>query len=278
MLPAGEANQVQPVESQDSPRRAALPPRRAVPLTFNPIINDEMNILAALSRGDSTIPELVEQYGTTMPAFSMWLMREDIQAKLATMTQAAACSIRIAGVNQLPKAVKAMAFQIESYIFDRTHNLIKPGLDADRVAATRDANVRKAAHLMLRLAKFDPSQPLYRRRERASDRRDVEEPITTPAPRQTRPAPATDELLQSVIDSGVLNSLAPSHAVEPSRISVPVARPVLPAAPRSEFIPITILGEPPEARFAAAPGPPSRTGHRSRRFARAVVPVAAAPP
>jgi hypothetical protein len=150
-----------------------------------------------------TIPDLVEHHGTTMPAFSMWLMREDIQAKLATMTQAAACSIRIAAVNQLPKAVSALSFQIDGYIADRCRNLIKPGLDADRVAATRDANVRKAAHLMLRLAKFDPNQPLYRRRERGTDTGvAVDDAAKRPAP----PRPTTDELLQRLLSVPVFTA------------------------------------------------------------------------
>jgi hypothetical protein len=101
-------------------------------------------------------------------ALCLWLQREDIQKKLADLTSCGAQLTRIAAANQLPKAVSALSFQIDGYIFDRTHNLIKPGLDADRVAATRDANVRKAAHLLLRLAKFDPNQPAYRRRERAA--------------------------------------------------------------------------------------------------------------
>ncbi len=143
------------------------PPRRAVPLTFNPIINDEANILAAIARGDRTLPDLAEEHGTTVTALCLWLQREDIQRKLADLTTAGATLTRIAAVNNLPKAVSALSFQIDGYIFDRTHNLIKPGLDADRVAATRDANVRKAAHLLLRLAKFDPNQPIYRRRDRA---------------------------------------------------------------------------------------------------------------
>ena len=141
--------------------------RRAVPTTFNPIINDEANILASIARGDRTLPDLAEEHGTTVTALCLWLQREDIQKKLNDLTTAGATLTRIAAVNQLPKAVSALSFQIDGYIFDRTHNLIKPGLDADRISATRDANVRKAAHLLLRLAKFDPSQPVYRRRERA---------------------------------------------------------------------------------------------------------------
>jgi hypothetical protein len=158
-------SQIQNPKSETSD--APSPGRCQVPTTFSPIINDEANILAAISRGDRTIPDLAEEHGTTVTALCLWLQREDIQKKLADLTSCGATLTRIAAVNNLPKAVSALSFQIDGYIADRCRNLIKPGLDADRVAATRDANVRKAAHLMLRLAKFDPNQPVYRRRERA---------------------------------------------------------------------------------------------------------------
>jgi hypothetical protein len=163
--PSNPKSQIQNPQSEapDSPS----PGRRQVPTTFNPIINDEANILASIARGDRTLPDLAEEHATTVTALCLWLQREDIQKKLNDLTTAGATLTRIAAVNNLPKAVSTLSFQIDGYIFDRTHNLIKPGLDADRVAATRDANVRKAAHLMLRLAKFDPNQPVYRRRERA---------------------------------------------------------------------------------------------------------------
>ena len=163
--PSNPKSQIQNPQSEapDAPSHG----RRQVPTTFSPIINDEANILAAIARGDRTIPDLAEEHATTVTALCLWLQREDIQKKLADLTTAGATLTRIAAVNQLPKAVSALSFQIDGYIADRCRNLIKPGLDADRISATRDANVRKAAHLLLRLAKFDPNQPVYRRRERA---------------------------------------------------------------------------------------------------------------
>ena len=163
--PSNPKSQIQNPQSEtpDAPSHG----RRQVPTTFSPIINDEANILASIARGDRTLPDLAEEHATTVTALCLWLQREDVQQKLNDLTTAGATLTRIAAVNQLPKAVSALSFQIDGYIFDRTHNLIKPGLDADRISATRDANVRKAAHLMLRLAKFDPNQPVYRRRERA---------------------------------------------------------------------------------------------------------------
>lgn len=143
-------------------------PRRAVPLTFSPIINDEANILCHIARGDFTLAELAIKYETTVSAFCLWLQRDDIQQKLNDLTTAGATLTRIAAVNQLPRAVTAMTAQIDGYEFDRAHNLIKPGLAADKVAALRDANIRKACTLLLRLARFDPSQPVYRKREPAS--------------------------------------------------------------------------------------------------------------
>jgi hypothetical protein len=43
-------------------------PRRAVPTTFSPIINDEANILASIARGDRTLPDLAEEHATTVTA------------------------------------------------------------------------------------------------------------------------------------------------------------------------------------------------------------------
>jgi hypothetical protein len=47
--------------------------RRPVPLTFSPIINDEANILSAIARGESAIPDMAERYKTTVTAFCLWL-------------------------------------------------------------------------------------------------------------------------------------------------------------------------------------------------------------
>jgi len=142
--------------------------RRQAPLCFIASPDRESDILAAIARGDRTLPDLAHDHHTTVPALCIWLQREDIQHKLTDLASAGATLTRIAAANHLPKAVRAMAFQIDSYIFDRTHNLIKPGLEADRAAAARDAHIRKAAHLLLRLARFDPAQPLYRKREPAA--------------------------------------------------------------------------------------------------------------
>jgi hypothetical protein len=195
-------------------------PRRAVPLTFNPIINDEANILAAIARGDRTIPDLAEEHATTITALCLWLQREDIQEKLNALSSCGATLTRVAAVNHLPKAVSALSFQIDGYIFDRTHNLIKPGLDADRIAATRDANVRKAAHLMLRLAKFDPNQPIYRRRKRA-DRADP----STLAPRiADRANPST--LAPRIADRANPSTLAPQGFAQRGEVASAQHEPV----------------------------------------------------
>jgi hypothetical protein len=155
---SNQKTQIQNPQSDDGPH---VPARRQVPLIFDPIINDEANILCHIARGDLTLAELAIKYETTVSNFCLWLQREDIQQKLSDLTTCGAQLTRVAAVNQLPKAVQAMASQIDGYEFDRGHNLIKPGLAADKVAALRDANVRKAANLLLRLARFDPSRPLY---------------------------------------------------------------------------------------------------------------------
>jgi hypothetical protein len=167
---------------------------------------------------------MAERYKTTVTAFCLWLQREDIQQKLADLATCGAQLTRIGAINNLPKAVKAINFQVESYIFARCHNLIRDGMEYERVSTVRDDHVRKACTLLLRLATFDPSRPLYRKRER-DPAADILAPRDIPA-RRSRPTPTTHELLASIAELFNLNQGAPV----PVPASAPIASEILPPA------------------------------------------------
>lgn len=280
----GDSSCSNPQSKIPNPKSDHIPrPRRPVPLVFDPCINDEANIFEAISESHSSIADLAFNYKTTVNAFSMWLMREDVQAKLAAVSAAGACATRIGAVSQLPEVVGAMIMQVRGCITDETHRLNPPGLENDKMQDRRRTTARRAANLLLRLATFDPSRPLYRRRvdsssPAAANKSSRESHRTTTlrttdleresyandsqfecAPVRELPSVSTSHIQQptshiaapSILD---LCSLAMS-ALASSRFSHLAAEPIHiePIAPASAADPIEPRAEPPQAAR-----PPSR--------------------
>ena len=129
----------------------------ADPLHFSPPDDSIAAIFDDLNRPDTTLREIAESRGATIDALTLWMARPDIAARLSALESGIARRTRMVAANYLTFAVKAVAGIIREYNDEENNTLLNPNSRADREQRRRARETaRRAASLLLRLAKFSP--------------------------------------------------------------------------------------------------------------------------
>src|SRR5690349_17441361 len=136
----------------------------AIPTPFSLPEAAISRILSDLGRPDYTFRDIAEMHGTNADALTIWLTRPDIEARLAAIESAIARRTRLIATNYLPSAVKTVTRILDEYNDEESHRPIDPRIPQHGELRRRSRETaRRAASLLLRLAKFHQSPPRKRR-------------------------------------------------------------------------------------------------------------------
>lgn len=125
------------------------PPESAVPA-----------ILCDLGSPDITFRDVAHMHGATADTLTAWVTRPDIEARLAAIESAIARRARLIATNYLPSAVRTVTRILDEYNDEESRAAADPGSPRHGELRRRSRETaRRAASLLLRLARFAPLPP-----------------------------------------------------------------------------------------------------------------------
>ena len=132
------------------------------PLTpfFTPDPTQVAAILTDLTSTEHSLADVAELHHTTIDALSAWAARPEIQDRLRAIETLAAQRARLAAAAHLPLAIGALADMLTAYRADESRTPMRGDLKSIHLAEIRRSNARRAANLIMRLARFSSFSPL----------------------------------------------------------------------------------------------------------------------
>ncbi len=199
-----------PSRAPASDGQPATPDITHPPRPFTPSPAQADTLLSELAADDLTLRDIAEQHNTSLDALNLWLMRPDIDARLAAMTTVCAKRTRLIASNRSVHIARILGRLLDAHDEFESLDLIQPdALPPDAKQRARES-ARKACNLLLRLTTFHPrasasgstnpersegpSASPKRQRESDSPRSDPNEDPSHPKPLD--PSLHTPDLLQ----------------------------------------------------------------------------------
>lgn len=122
-------------------------------IVFNPPDHVVGRILDDVCNPSLSLEDVAQAHEVTLDAFVLWISRPDIQDRLALIATSAALRVRTIATLNLTSAVHCVSSIIKGYQH-REHNATRETPEALAALETLRLNARRAASLLLRLARF----------------------------------------------------------------------------------------------------------------------------
>ena len=160
-----------------------------------------------------SINEIASDLTVSIDALACWITRPDIQEKLANLATAAALRSRLLAALQLPSAVDVISSILKGYTAAENSTTGRDTPEATALRESRRTNARRAASLLLRIARYhfeltprtsSPHSPPGRAAAPRGSEGSISSPSTSPLP------------LLAPISSTIS---APAHSEPPARVS-----------------------------------------------------------
>ncbi len=129
---------------------------------FSPTPEVAARVAAALCDPFMSLADLADELKVSLPALSLYIMRDDTREQLRAVESAQAIHTRLAAGTSLAKATDALHRSLDDYIFEVGRLPWHPASAGPRALEQRRRSretANRAASLLFRFSKFDPSRP-----------------------------------------------------------------------------------------------------------------------
>jgi len=226
-------------------------------ILFSPSPEQLDRLVDDLTSPDLNLREIALQHGTTMEGLSLWMTSPEARERLGRIQGACAFRARFSATALLPAVVDVLRSILSEHAGEEAHIHADRNSFASLEQRRRGRETaRKAAAMLLRIARFDPDKPTPRSRPTRTGGTGCQDGRPAPSPSPRRPADSfsIDDVLDllNVVRSGATAPTIPGSAPAPAPATAHGHGPA-PAPPNAGHPPLPRTTTPAQARRGARP-------------------------